>query len=95
MKVTITGLNMVNEGLQRDLRKMVEKVASLVIQEAVKATPRKTGYARSQWNKSVGEHGFQVENHVPYIGALEKGHSKQAPKGILMPTISNVKRKLK
>lgn len=96
MKISVTGLNFVREGLQRDLRKMLEEVAQVTLEESVKATPKATGHARSQWTKKVSETNFNVENHVPYIGALENNHSKQTKgKGIIMPTINNVQRRIK
>lgn len=96
MKISVTGLNLVNQGLQRDLRKILTEVAEVTIQEAVKATPKDTGHARSQWTKKVSEKTFNIENRVPYIGALENNHSKQTKgKGIIMPTITNVQRRIK
>jgi hypothetical protein len=96
MKISVVGLNLVREGLQRDFRKLIKEVADITQQEAVKATPKDTGHARSQWKKTVTESNFSVNNHVPYIEALEKNHSKQTRgKGIIMPTINNTNRRMK
>ena len=31
-----------------------------------------------------------IHNNLPYIGVLERGHSEQAPQGMLMVTLANV-----
>lgn len=57
-------------------------------------TPIRSGNARKNWKKSVSNNGFTVENRVPYIERLEAGASRQAPKGIIGPTLSQVKGKI-
>lgn len=95
MGIKVTGISSTQQTLSNQFRKLLESVAQSVRDEAVHNTPKKSGYARSQWTKEVSDTGFKVENRVPYIERLEKGSSKQAPKGISMPTINNVKGKYK
>ena len=45
-------------------------------------TPVDTGKARSGWNYTLAttaETGAKIWNDVPYINALNNGHSQQAP----------------
>jgi hypothetical protein len=52
--------------------------------ELMLATPVDTGEARDSWkiNKvkvNENEQVYEITNDVPYIGALNEGHSDQAP----------------
>jgi hypothetical protein len=51
--------------------------------ELVLATPVDTGLARESWEVypiKVGVHpAYEIRNNTPYIGALNDGHSDQAP----------------
>ena len=58
-------------------------------------TPEKTGYTRGQWNQKVKKNDFEVSNRVPWINKLEAGASRQAPKGIIGPTLTQLKGKIK
>lgn len=81
--------------LERDLSKFVAEVAAEVEKDARANTPIKSGNARRNWTKSVGSDNFVVQNRVPYIERLERGSSKQAPRGIIGPTLTQVKGKFK
>lgn len=95
MKISITGVDAAIRGLNGDLKRIVEAVAQEVYTQAKRATPVKTGNARRNWNKQVTQKGATVDNKVPYIERLEAGASKQAPRGIIGPTLSQVKGKFK
>jgi len=62
----------------------------------------KTGQAIAGWKQNVKPDNFVIENSVPYIEILDKGRhmtnrgmrgSKQAPKGIIGPSLNSIKRK--
>jgi hypothetical protein len=70
--------------------------------EIKQRTPVDTGRARSGWQSKNTQAGFEITNQVPYIGILDKGRhmtrrgmrgSKQAPKGIVGPSLDSIKRK--
>ena len=82
MKVEVLGINETLRFLGKSVTENVAQVASIYEEEARKATPIKSGRARRNWTKEVSSQGFDVSNNVPYIGRLEEGYSKQAPKGI-------------
>jgi ABC-type sulfate transport system substrate-binding protein len=93
-KISVIGVSTVVQELQQSVAREIKNLADLVQQEARVHTPKRTGNARRNWNKSVDANGFRVENKVNYIGRLEAGASQQAPKGITQPTLNSVKRKL-
>jgi hypothetical protein len=95
MMVKIEGIDRVVESLRRSMSAAVEEVADQVYVQAQAKTPIKTGNARKNWNKSTSKNNFVVDNRVPYIERLEAGASRQAPKGIIGPTLNAVKGKLK
>lgn len=94
MKITITGVEAAVRGVQGDVQLLVKRLADEVYTDARKNTPVKTGNARRNWNKQFTKTGAVVDNKVPYIERLEAGASKQAPKGIIGPTLSQVKGKV-
>lgn len=55
--------------------------------QVVPRTPKDTGRARQGWKVRKG-FNKQIENTVPYIGALERGRSRQAPRGFVKQSIS-------
>lgn len=95
MEITITGISAVGRDLQRALEIKVQEVSADVLNAAKQNTPVKSGNARKHWTAKTTKNGFVVENKVPYIGRLEAGASRQAPRGIIGPTLTQVKGKYK
>jgi HK97 gp10 family phage protein len=91
MTVKITGLDALGRELNRSLKQTLEEVADEVLTDARANTPVKSGNARRNWTKKVSNDNFEVENKVPYIERLEAGASRQAPKGIIGPTLAQIK----
>jgi len=87
MKLEVLGVENALQFIGREVEEQVDAVAQIYLEEAQRATPIKSGRARRAWNKDVQRQGFTVENNVPYIGRLEEGYSRQAPKGITGPTL--------
>ena len=83
------------DGLKRSLREFIKDLADEIEIAAKKNTPIKSGNARRNWTKQVTDKRATIENKVPYIGRLEAGASKQAPNGILKPTLTQIKGKYK
>ena len=78
------------KSLRRDRDSLLATFAEDVFKTAKRNTPIDKGRARRGWRKSKSLRGFSIINRVPYIGALEKGRSKQAPTGIVGPTVRQV-----
>lgn len=94
MKISLIGQDNLTRSLKDAVSKVVKDLADEVLVDARQNTPYKTGNARKNWNKQIGKENFAVTNKVPYIERLEAGASKQAPKGIIGPTLAQVKGKL-
>ena len=54
-------------------------------------TPVDTGRAKRGWRLLTKRFGFTIYNMVPYTRFLEKGSSRQAPDGMIRPTINTLK----
>lgn len=77
-----------------EARKFANKLASELHAGLVRATPVDTGRARNGWELELGDTPV-VQNMVPYIGVLNDGHSKQAPKMFVEAEIDRVTRSVK
>jgi hypothetical protein len=72
--------------LQNEIRSQLPKTAEEIQQAMAAATPKDTGEASRRWhveemNTARGE--FSVSNSIEYIGVLNAGHSKQAPRNFI------------
>lgn len=94
-KIVFTGADVIDKKLQAALVMTMQQVADQVERTARSKTPVKTGFTRSKWNKKVTQQNFEVSNRVAWIERLEAGSSKQAPKGIIGPTLTALKGKIK
>jgi hypothetical protein len=94
MAITITGLDSLGRELDRSLKQTLAELADEVLVDARANTPIRSGNARRNWTKKVTENNFEVQNKVPYIERLEAGASRQAPKGIIGPTLAQIKGKV-
>lgn len=99
MDVKIHGLDVVSQKLAKTLEMTVTEVGNLTLDTVQnrfkKITPVKSGFTRDQWTLNYQKKNFEVANRVPWIGKLEAGASRQAPRGIIGPTLTTVKGKLK
>ncbi|CAB5224068.1 Bacteriophage HK97-gp10, putative tail-component [uncultured Caudovirales phage] len=95
MKAVFIGSNTLVSDLKRELAQMVKDLGQTTLEEAKSKTPVKSGNARSKWTKTQSKDTFEVANRVPYIERLEAGASRQAPKGIIGPTLTAIKGKTK
>lgn len=76
-------LDEVKDYIDRFTNGLVDEFRSQVIPR----TPIDTGRARRGWQVRKGI-TKRIENNVPYIGALERGRSRQAPRGFVKQSIS-------
>jgi hypothetical protein len=65
--------------------------------DIIEKTPVRTGRAKSGWKqvdtyKPDGKTRTVIVNRVPYVGVLDEGTSKQAPQGIVDPSIESAQR---
>ncbi len=95
MRIDVVGINKLTEALQKTVEATVSNTAEVFETAAKRYTPKRSGNARRNWQRQSNDTGFAVENRVPYIERLEAGSSKQAPRGIVRPTLRETRRKLK
>lgn len=79
--------------LQKDLGRFTEQVMADVLETSRKYTPIRSGQARRNWKKSGAGTATTVVNRVPYINRLNEGSSRQAPNGIIKPTLDEVSKR--
>ena len=94
-KIDIIGIKELSGALVKETEALLNSTAAIYAEEARKNTPKRSGNARRNWSKTINKHGFEVENRVPYIERLEAGSSKQAPRGIIRPTLRGANRRMK
>ena len=94
MKIDVVGVEAVRSELRSVVEKTIRELADEVFVDARANTPVRSGNARRNWTKQVQKNNFVVENRVPYIERLEAGASKQAPRGIIGPTLDQIKGKV-
>jgi len=73
------------------IKKIVDEVTNDLQSELKMKTPVDTGRARDGWILNKGRGVNTITNSVPYIEELDKGHSNQAPNGIVNPAIEVIK----
>jgi len=88
---TRNNISQVLSAVSREISQIGTKLAKTLLVEAKKKTPIKRGRARNAWKIERRGTNTAVVNRTPYIGTLERGRSKQAPDGILKPTIRSMK----
>lgn len=69
--------------------KGIERMEEDLHRDLISGTPVDTGRARKGWRRT--DEGS--ENSVPYINALDDGHSKQAPNGIVQPALNKLRQR--
>ena len=101
MKVVIDlqGEERILNELKREIDQFTGYVADTFRSEVVPRTPIDQGRARRGWKqRQLGSQQI-IENQVPYIERLERGYSKQAPRGFvkqaMTATINKTKRIIK
>lgn len=95
MQITVTGVQGIGQDLEKSLTRLVKQIADDVYATAKTKTPVRSGRAKNAWTEATSKNNFKVENRVPYIDRLEAGASRQAPKGIIGPTLTTIKGKYK
>jgi|DEB0MinimDraft_6_1074348.scaffolds.fasta_scaffold03518_4 hypothetical protein len=81
--VQITGTN-IKSWLSDIVSKEKDALKSDYKSAVVPRTPILTGKARRGWQKRTNE----IRNDVNYIGKLETGYSRQAPKGFVKQALT-------
>lgn len=82
--------NFDSKQLMRSVDRMLDEIKNKTFNTAREQTPVRSGYAKSQWVEKDTRQGFSVSNSVDYIKHLDRGTSRQAPRGITKPTVRKI-----
>jgi hypothetical protein len=93
LNITVSGITQTKQALDSKIRRLLERVSADVLSVARANTPIRLGKARAGWKRKKLGKEYSVSNRVVYIGKLEEGSSKQAPRGILKPTVDEITRR--
>lgn len=80
-------------GIEKDIAQQVRLIANDLFRTLERYTPKRSGRARSNWRLRGKDTSYRATNTTPYIQRLEKGYSKQSPKGMVRPAIREVANK--
>jgi hypothetical protein len=89
----VTGTRQAMRHLEREKDALHTRIAQDILEVAKSKTPIDKGQARRGWRLEKSFRQHNIVNRVPHIDALERGHSKQAPNGILGPTVREITRR--
>lgn len=77
--------------IERSLEREMQEIIQDINTEVIRTTPKRTGRAQRGWRVrgryTLGGNSTVLENMVPYIGILDQGSSRQAPGGIVDPSV--------
>ena len=76
-------------GIKDKILKGIERMEEDLHGDLQSGTPVDTGRAKRGWTRTKDG----STNRVPYIGALDDGHSKQAPNGITKPALNKLRQR--
>lgn len=97
LKIEVRGVAAAIDDVKSQYQDFLERVADKIVEEAPKFTPKRTGLASRSWRVDKQQGNFEVTNTQSYTRYLEKPYvkSRQAPRGIIGPTLTSVKGKIK
>ena len=93
LNIKVSGLRQYSRQTAKQISDLIERVSLDVINVARAKTPIRLGRARNGWKRIKQGRNYSVQNRVVYIDKLEQGSSKQAPRGIIGPTIKEISRR--
>ena len=85
---------------RREIESDINAFKSELNKQLVAGTPVRTGKARHGWEeltafRLTGQTQTLIQNRLPYIGVLNAGSSRQAPRGIVDPAFDRAIRRRK
>ena len=90
ISISVKGTRQVVNFLEKEKERLINQIAQDTLVVARSKTPIDKGQARRGWRLESTFKQKKIVNRVPHIDALENGHSKQAPNGILGPTVREI-----
>jgi hypothetical protein len=82
-----------NQSLERNLEVFMERTAGTLFRNLKKYTPKRSGLASNSWRKRKrNKLEYNLTNAQPYVPRLDRGYSKQAPRGFYQPASRDTRR---
>ena len=91
MQTRVEGLSQIDDFLKEVTEEVKDEILTTLQSELKSRTPIDLGRARNGWKRRKD----QIRNDVPYIGYLEEGRSKQAPRGFTKQAVTATMNKRK
>jgi len=93
LRISVRGTKEAMRQLEREKDAFITRVAEDIKTVAVSKTPIDKGQARRGWRLESAFKEKRIVNRVSHIVPLEEGRSKQAPNGILGPTVREISKR--
>ena len=90
MRVTFNASSL-TKALEKSINMISKKVGEDVLKGVRQRSPVRSGLFKRSWRMSGSKNRYKISNPQPYGHALEHGRSRQAPDGVVGPTIRNIK----
>ena len=82
-----------NQSLERNLEVFMGRTANTLFVNLKKYTPKRSGLAANSWRKrKQNQLEYDLNNAQPYVPRLDRGYSKQAPRGFYQPASRDTRR---
>lgn len=93
LKIDVRGDSI--KAIQKDKDRLMDTMQDELLDNLRRFTPIDQGFARRSWFVEKLYRYRRLVNRAPYIESLERGHSRQAPRGITKPAIEYTLRRIK
>ena len=76
-----------------NVEETVKKTSIKLLNSVRQLSPVRSGLFKNSWRMRGNKKKYNISNPQPYGHALEHGRSKQAPRGVVGPSIKTVTKK--
>jgi len=90
VRVSVGSVAAVQRKLEQNRDKTVDELAKKLLAGVRRRTPVDTGLAKASWERRTEGNDEVIVNTQPYTVFLDRGSSRQAPRGITRPAIRAV-----
>ncbi len=86
MKITFNNKALI-KSVNDDVEQAVKNTSVKLLNKVRQLSPVRSGLFKNSWRMSGNKKKYTISNPQPYGHALEHGRSKQAPRGVVGPSI--------
>jgi len=82
-----------SQQLEQNLEVFMSRTTNTLFNNIKKFTPKRSGKAAKSWRKTkMNKFDHNLVNNQTYVPRLDKGYSKQAPRGFYKPAVTQTQR---